>query len=697
MELKKYWEILWRRKLIVLITIGWMILFTILLFLITPTVYQSKSKILIKPKTDQQLFIKGVPNTLGDMPFYNSQDYAMGTIEELLESEPVVLKVIQDMSLKNSDSELLKLDDFVDPFFLKLFLQGSGVDIENLEASETFEIIGYSTDSKKAKQISEGIINNFLNQFSLRYRNNIEKAKSVVMDRIPEMKRMLYLANKALADYKQKSQLYNTTNQINMLVSEMKELESEKDKTVRALEESRANLKNIQDASLMNPKDFREVQSNIESNPLIDDYKRQLVALESNLAKFETEKTSEHPDVKTTKQQISVLKENIKKEVSRSFASQITGRDPFYDNLSSTYAKSLISVVESQVRIKTLNAQMKEKQKILDTIPEKEAELNTLMSEADSIKLAYNSLLSDLENIKSAEKLNIVNAVVVQPSPEGTIYFPPEDMNIYLAIAAFSGLFFGIFFAYLFNYIDTTLITPEDAKKATGRDISGKFMKIKNLEKTLSKASRSPFAGAVFDLFANIKTGGKTVKTLSIVSPSDEDGKTTAACHIATVLADTEKKVVLVDGNLRSPGVHNVFDMTLTKGLSNYFTENLEIDSIISKTFMENLHIITAGTLQLNEPQKYLESGACAKLLNELKNRYDLVIIDTPSESHGADALLLSAISEGTVMIIREGRNPKNTVVKMLKNFSNAKADIIAILLNCANKTMRPWSFRKAS
>ncbi|MBI5492881.1 MAG: polysaccharide biosynthesis tyrosine autokinase [Deltaproteobacteria bacterium] len=684
MELAKYWEIVYRRKWLILGSAVLIFVFTFLLLELTPTVYKSRAKVMFRSSNLQQTFISGVPNSLGQMTVVNP-DNLIGTVEEMIESSPVINKAIHDIDLRDGDGKYLKMDDFVDPFVLKIFTKGAGVDISNLEASESFEIIGYAKTAAKAKRIPEEVIANLLSEFNNRYRKEMAQAKKAIEKRLGEVAVKFAKVEESVARYKYDSQLYNPAVQISGLVGEINDLESERDKNSRSTESSKAGLRAIEQAAWTNnPKAFKDIQANIESNALLDDYKRQLLSLESSLAKLTAEKTQEHPDVKVTKQQIDLVKDNIKNEVSKSFASQVTGRSPFFDNIAISYANDLSALAGSQAKDKILAKQIMNKKGELREIPAKERRLNELTRESDDLKNVYNALVIDLENVKSAEEISLANVVVVQPPDEPEAYFPPEDNEVFLAAALIGGLCFGLFFAFVFDYIDGTVKTPEDVKRLAGQEVAGVLPWAKELPASMVGGGDAIFDGSLYDVVTNIWTiRAREHKTVSIISHSKGDGRSTVACNLARLVAQTGRKVALVDGDLRSPSVQKAFGVSAAKGLSDYLSSDLRYNDVITRTSLPGLDLVTAGGPQ-QEPQRLLQSGRCAELMNDLAQAYDYVIVDTPALSEGSDALILSAYAKRALLIVKKGKTPEKSLKGFINGLTQAGVSVAGVLFNGA-------------
>lgn len=690
MELRRYWEIIWRRKWILIQAVLLIPLFTyILLKIISPT-YQSQAKLWVKVDTLQQKFIKDIPIELGRFSFTDS-DNAMGTIKEILVSEPVVGQVIREMNLKDKNGDLFKLDDFIDPSKIKLIRQKKGVDIDNITDSETFEVTGYSNNPSEAKEIADKVIRAFLGTFSDMYKNEAKKAKEVIESRIQDVGKRLKEAEQALEDYRTQNKVFDISTQIKTLIAEISSLEAERNTALRSLQESKLTLETIKGASLGEKEGFKEAIATVEDSSIVANYKGQLLTLETSLAKLTVELTPEHPDVKIVQKQIDAIEEAIKKEISKSFASRIVETDAFYNALVAKYSSALIDTVELRAREKILAEQLKEKQKRFDEIPGKEKRFNELSREVDNLKSVYNSLDSNMETTKSAEAMDLANAVIVQPpilheNVNQNLYFPPEKKKFPLVLATFIGMFFGIFLVFLLEYLDDSLWSPHEIEKSLNQKVIGVIPKVRRKDLDIGKIESSLLTDSIYNFLANIKLfkGNELGKIISIVSSMKGEGKTVLAAFTANALAQQGKKVMLIDGNLRYPSLHNIFNLSNKTGLGNYLTDIIQIQEMITTTSIKNLDVITSGSVPVVSPQKYLDSNKFPELIKALMTDYDIILLDTPAFINGNDVLVISKYAQDILLLVAQGKTPEKKAREFMEALKSARIKVTGIVLNKA-------------
>lgn len=206
------------------------------------------------------------------------------------------------------------------------------------------------------------------------------------------------------------------------------------------------------------------------------------------------------------------------------------------------------------------------------------------------------------------------------------------------------------------------------------------------------KDPKSPISEIFRTLRTNIQfiNTNKKTKTLLVTSTLPGEGKSWIASNLAVTFAQTGKKVALVDADMRKGRQYNIFDIPPTPGLSNYLLqigvtkkENIaeEIIDCIRKTEVQNLYLMPAGSIPPN-PSELLVSPKMIKLLDKLKQAFDIVIIDgTPCELV-TDAVILSRIVDSTIIVTAHKVTKKDALERVIKNIQNVGGNLTGVVVN---------------
>lgn len=201
-------------------------------------------------------------------------------------------------------------------------------------------------------------------------------------------------------------------------------------------------------------------------------------------------------------------------------------------------------------------------------------------------------------------------------------------------------------------------------------------------ELIVQKEAKSIVSEAYKTLGTNIQFSSldKNMEVVLVTSSGPKEGKSTVSGNLALTMADTGKKVLLVDCDLRKPSLHKKFGISNEIGLSNILAGECEAMSAASQ-YMDNLFILTSGTIPPN-PSEMLVSKKMKVFIEEMRKSYDFIILDTPSVIETYDARILSTIADGVVLVVSSGKSERDLVKKAKDLLDNVKANIIGVVLN---------------
>jgi len=169
-------------------------------------------------------------------------------------------------------------------------------------------------------------------------------------------------------------------------------------------------------------------------------------------------------------------------------------------------------------------------------------------------------------------------------------------------------------------------------------------------------------------------------KVIVVTSAEPGEGKSTTAGNLALSIAQSDKKVVLIDCDLRKPSLHKKFEISNTAGLSDVIVGKESI-SVVGHRYNNNLTVLTSGKIPPN-PSEMLGSKSMKALIDALKKVFDYVILDTPPVQAVTDAQILSTRADGTLLVIRAEKTKKDSVINSVNLLKKVNANIIGTILN---------------
>jgi non-specific protein-tyrosine kinase len=195
---------------------------------------------------------------------------------------------------------------------------------------------------------------------------------------------------------------------------------------------------------------------------------------------------------------------------------------------------------------------------------------------------------------------------------------------------------------------------------------------------------RSAAAEAYRTLRTNLQFSGvdRPIRTVLVTSAGPGDGKTTVVANLGVALAESGKRVILVDCDLRRPGLHQVFGQALAPGLTNAIIESLP-EPPLRATAVPGLQVLTAGDTPPN-PAEFIASERLARLLARLQERADVLVLDSPPVSIVADAAVLAPSMDGVILVVRAGGTKRDLAQRAKEQLESVGARVLGAVLNDA-------------
>ncbi|MDM8312484.1 MULTISPECIES: CpsD/CapB family tyrosine-protein kinase [Clostridium] len=199
----------------------------------------------------------------------------------------------------------------------------------------------------------------------------------------------------------------------------------------------------------------------------------------------------------------------------------------------------------------------------------------------------------------------------------------------------------------------------------------------------VSQNPKSPVSEAFRTLRTNLQfsTIDDSIKSLVVTSPGPGEGKSTVIANLAVTMAQSGKKVLLIDCDLRKPSIHKKLGIPNSGGMTNLLIQKKQIDECIMETEIQNLYVITSGPIPPN-PAELLGSKRMKSLIKEFENVFDVTLIDAPPVLAVTDAQILSTICSGIILTTAYGESEKEAVIKAKDLLDKTGSKILGVVLN---------------
>ncbi|SFE84259.1 capsular exopolysaccharide family [Paenibacillus catalpae] len=194
---------------------------------------------------------------------------------------------------------------------------------------------------------------------------------------------------------------------------------------------------------------------------------------------------------------------------------------------------------------------------------------------------------------------------------------------------------------------------------------------------------RSPVSETYRTLRTNIEFAAidSALQVIMVSSAGPGEGKSTTIANLAVTYSQSDRKVVLIDADMRKPTAHKTFQISNRFGLSSVISQQSTLQEVIQSTDIPNMDVITAGPIPPN-PAEMLASKRMTALLDELRTMYDIVLVDTPPLLAVTDAQIAATKSDGVVLVVDQGRVKRQFAQKAIQNLQNVNARILGVVLN---------------
>jgi capsular exopolysaccharide synthesis family protein len=391
--------------------------------------------------------------------------------------------------------------------------------------------------------------------------------------------------------------------------------------------------------------------------------------------------TPEWPDVKKVEAQIASTEADLKKaptQVVASMKKKYEAAAAQERSLVAAYANQhgkTSAQTKARIDLAAMTQQLTTDEQYLNTLELKQRELSATSGEGGT-------------NVSITQKSRLPHA------PVG----PARLRNIILAFLL--SLMAGVGLAFLLDFLDDSVKSLDDIDRyihlpalaliPAARSEKGRLAAPEapgqnpSTALTLVSDARSPMAEAYRHLRTSLllSSAGNPPRTILVTSSQPSEGKTTTAVNTAFMLAQTGAEVLIIDCDLRRPRLHANFNLSNTRGLTNFLSGECPIEDVLQNhAEVPNLKLLTSGPVPPN-PAELLGSDEMRKLLKSLTERFAHIIVDSPPAISFTDASILSTFVDGVILVVHGGRSSRAVVRRAKQQLMDVGANIFGVVLN---------------
>ncbi|MBM4286560.1 MAG: polysaccharide biosynthesis tyrosine autokinase [Deltaproteobacteria bacterium] len=672
-HMRDYWNVLKKRKWWVLsVFLAAVITMGVITFMATP-IY--RSGVVIQIVRDSPSSVMGEKDPMAMMAIgFDSLARFYETQYLVFNSQTMAEKIIKALNLKDHESYKKLEQAFPDKSsyeirkaYTEQFLQK--LEVKPLKKSYLVEVSFQSPDKELAYKVPNTSYREYL-EFSMETRR-----QSYALIREWLESELGQLANKVVASEKR---VYTYSKEKDFL-----SLEGEDNVVIKKFVELNKVLTAAQAEKASKESQYRQVKEKgadapiVTNNPLIQKLRGEVIEQEAKISSMGKLFGKNYPPMQAEQAKLGELRSRLNGEVQRTLASMRA------DHETTVRTESFLR--------EELEKQKKEVEKLQGNL----VQHNIFKRDLETNTQLYQALLARMKEASVASTMVASNASIIQPAEPPIKPFKPRKM-LNMALGVLIGLIGGVAAALLAEYLDDSIKTIEEVERVCRLPSLGMLPLIntngnrelpEGQESTALTTYTQPMSmlgEAVFHIRTSLmlSMSGRPPGSLLITSPNPSEGKTTLAVNLASALRfDEDKKVVVMDIDMRRPSVHKAFRLPGQPGLSNYLSGAATLSQIIMETFVPNVFVIPAGP-RPPHPIHLLGSENFKELLEELSRTFHYVIVDSPPIVGFADARVVAHLMDGTLLVIKHHQTSREAVKLGMQLLNQARTNTLGVVLN---------------
>jgi succinoglycan biosynthesis transport protein ExoP len=697
----EYLRVLLKRKWIVLSCVITVFAVVAIASLKMTPVYDASGSIAIN-KPDSTLNFKN--SATFSLDYYDPTE--METEVKILQSDLLALQVIKELNLDRrpefggappalpSSSDLapdpLQADSSKTSTLLGGFRGSLKVGLS--PNSRIIEIHYRSTDKQMAANVVNTLMQTYVeNNFKSRFESTMQ-ASDWLSKQLVDLQMKVETSQEKLVRYQKEHEILGIDEKQNITTAKLDELNKELTSAESERMDKESFYRLIEsgdpDAIASSAGGLDKGSSGTQSaSALLDSLGGKQADLKIQIADLNTQFGPSYPKLTQLNNQLKEIDSQIQSEMKK-IASKVRGQ----------YMTAL-------QRENMLHDALEKQKQLANKLNESAIEYSLLRRDVESNRQLYEGLLEKLKEAGVSAGLKSNNFRIVDSA---RVPNSPVEPNVprNLGFALVLGLTSGVGLAFLLEGLDNTVRTTEQAQMISGlaplgmiplgsktaREGAGtKRLALASSNEAVELVTQVRPQSQMAESYRALRTSlllsnlGAPPKVIMITSALPQEGKSTTSINCAVVLAQKGVRVLLIDADLRRPSIHKTLGMGPRSGLSNVLTGSVTLQQVITHTdVLPNLDVLPAGTPPPN-PAELLASANMRDVLNELREKYDHIVVDTPPTLSVTDAVVLSPRADAIVLVIRSGHTTKQALRRSRDILMQVNAKVAGVLLNAVD------------
>ncbi len=683
-DLQQYWLILKRRWLATTLVVGSVSSLAGLYTLSKQPVYEAQGKLLLKQESGASL--TGLSQKVGELSGLTNTSNPIETEAEVIRSNPLIEKTINQFQLQDKGGQPLEIDAFL-----------KNLKVKGVQGTDVMDISYKSTDPEQAAAIVNYLMSTYLENNIRVNRADVTAAKEFLRKQLPLLEARVVRAEAALRQFKDANQVVSLQEEAKVGVEALKELTGEIAKARAQLEATKSRSTGLQ-GQLQLTRQQAVNLSNLSQSSGVQQVLTEYQKVQDELAVARTRLTEEHPTVKNLINKELALRQQLEKrvvnivETPESIPEKNLQIGELKQTLTAELVKSEVEKLAWEQQVGVLQKTFLNYHTRMKALPRLEQLQRALQRKLQVAQSTYQQVLKQLQEVEVVEQQKVGNARIVSQALVPKHPISPK-IKLNLALGGFLGVLLGAGTALLLEAMDKSLKNIEEAKQLLGFPLLGTISllgekgKKKKLEETQEELPvlnnpYSPVNTAFEMLQTNLSftVSDKELRVIAVTSSSPREGKSFISANLAVAISQMGKRVLLIDADMRRPRQHKIWQLPNLSGLSNILVNQAQLPNTAQEALV-TLDVLPVGQLPPN-PVAILDSQRMATVVKEATRDYEFVIIDTPSLTAVADALVIGKFVDGMLMVVRPGEVESGAVSAAKSALEQAKVNVLGMVVN---------------
>lgn len=686
---------------------------------LSPPIYESTATVLIDTKSQQTALsmfditgLEGVKNIKNEMEILTSRSLratVAGTLvfQQLIDgSPPQRIDIIQPEPGAEPDLH-------AHMFSIMTRLENA-VRFETVRGSDAIQIIARSPEPKEAALLANAFAQAYRDRNLVSSRTRFRAVREFLEGQLRNRKSMLDDAEEKLQDYMESKGIVLLDEESKKIIEQMSEVEAQRDAAGIQIESLRKSLEAYKaELAALEPNVARSI------GEADDPYIR---LLQEQLAKLEVQRDvtiARNPSVlerevnDQTLREITAQIEALRKKLQERTAAYIAGIAPGKNHAGGVNDPAAFvsilkhEIIETQIQLQALqakknglNAVLAQYEKHFEEIPHKHIQFARLQRLRLSSEKLYLLVEEKYHEAAITEQSEFGYIDIIDPA-----YVPVDPVSprkrLYMAAGLVLGFAIGFGIVAVKRYVDIRLHVPEDLRNRGYTLLTAVALMDHEIRK-LGGKTRIERNGIMVDAhlisfvnplcsiaesYRRLRTNilyaqyENPLRSILVTSANPSEGKSTTVSNLAITFAQTGKKTILIDTDMRKPNLHNEFGADREPGLTEVLYEGVPLEEALRNTRLENLDLLVCGAIPPN-PSETLGSSRMKDLVQNLRERYDVVLFDSPPVLAVTDPAVLATLSDGVVIVASAGNTRVEALERAVEVLKGVGARLLGIVLN---------------